>query len=44
MYNLVEYRFSGVGQNTGNIYDRISSDGQGEAYGVEFLCEKIRQN
>lgn len=40
MYNLVEYRFSGVGQNTGNIYDRISSDGQGEAYGVEFLCEK----
>ena len=40
MYNLVEYRFSGVEQNTGNIYDRISSDGQGEAYGVEFFCEK----
>lgn len=40
MFNLVEYSFSGVEQNTGNIYDRISSDGQGEAYGIEFFCEK----
>lgn len=40
MYHLVEYRFSGVEQNTGNVYDRISFDGQGEAYGIEFLCEK----
>lgn len=40
MYNLVEYSYSGVEQNTGNIYDRISFDGQGKAYGVEFLCEK----
>lgn len=40
MYNLVEYKFSGVEQNTGNIYDRLSNDGQGEAYGVELLCEK----
>ena len=40
MYNLVEYSFSGAEHNTGNIYDRISSDGQGESYGIEFFCEK----
>ncbi|MGF7140536.1 TonB-dependent receptor [Roseimarinus sediminis] len=40
MYKLVEYRFSGIEQSTGNVYDRISSDGQGEAYGLEFFGEK----